>query len=159
VIDGILIMSATALVGDQMTNVVVQYDPAAPNTAGSPRLRRVDVDADGSFVGALASERGIMPRESRVLDDSPGPIDLTTINPVFARMAYGEEALATNVLERMVGNEIINTARDPAGCAASGALDALPSILRKHVDRTSGIGRSVAEFRDSLPFLHPCGAD
>ncbi len=158
VVDGILVMSATAMVGGKETSVVLQYDPAAAGTPSSPRLRRVEAVSDASFIRDLASERGLTGRPSRKLDDSPGRIDLA-INRTFAEMAYGEEALSNSILERLVGNEIINTARDPAGCAASGALDVLPSILQRHVNQTSGIGRSVAEFRESLPFLHPCRAD
>ena len=159
VVDGVLVMAATANVGGRATNVVLQYDPAASNSKTSPRLRRVDAVADASFIGALASERGISPRGSRPLENPPGPIDLTTINSVFAQMSYSQEALNGDVLQRLVANEVLLTARDPAGCAASGALDALPSILRRHVDQTSGVGRSVGEFRLNLPIGHPCGAD
>jgi hypothetical protein len=154
-VDGVVVMSATALVGGVQKSVLIQYDPTASNSAADPRLRRIDL-ADASLIDALASERGGLPSRARPLANPPGPIDTTSINPMFAQMAYSEAALRNDVLSRMVASEIISSAEDPSRCAASGALDALPAILRNHVDKVAGVGRTVAEFRGSLPIDHPC---
>lgn len=154
-VDGMVVMSATALVGGVEQSVILQYDPAASNESGDPRLRRIDL-GDAAVIDALASERGGKPALPTRLTNPPGPIDTTTINPTFAQMAYSQAALRNDVLSRMVASEIISTAEDPSRCSASGALDALPSILRNHVDKVAGVGRTVAEFRGSLPIDHPC---
>lgn len=154
-VDGVVVMSATALVGGVQRSVILQYDPTASNDSGDPRLRRIDI-GDAVVIDALASERGGKTALPTRLSNPAGPIDTTTINPMFAQMAYSEAALRNDVLSRMVASEIISTAEDPSRCSASGALDALPSILRNHVDKVAGVGRTVAEFRGSLPIDHPC---
>lgn len=157
-VDGIIVMSATAVVAGESRSVILQYDPAATNENGDPRLRSVELTDGATYIDALASERGNFPTRLSRLTNPPGPIDTVTINPTFARMAYSEAALRNDILSRMVASEVVNTARDPGRCAASGALDALPSILRNHVDKVAGVGRTVAEFRGSLPVDHPCRA-
>lgn len=154
-LNGVILMSAAVGGAASGQTVLVQYDPSASNTPGHPNIQRI-VAAPESFTNGLASETTAHPRPSVPLDSPPGRIDTLTINALFARLAYSPQAFNSGVVERSVRAEVLRTARDPAGCAASSEIGNLRSLLASHVNQTAGVGRAVAEFRDSLPMMHPC---
>lgn len=90
------------------------------------------------------------------LSNPDGPIDTTSINALFAQMAYSRDSLRSGVLQRMVASEIINTSLDPSGCATSSLVSMIPDTMLQHADQTKGIGRTVATLRSGISPDHPC---
>jgi hypothetical protein len=137
---------------------IIEFDPQAGSVAGALAIRAVRVTPE-AFTNGLASENGAAPAPSVALSDPAGQIDMTTINAAFARMAYSPRAWQSGFVDRALSAEILRTALDPAGCAASGALGSLHGLLGEHVNERAGVGRTVADFRGALPPMHPCGPD
>jgi hypothetical protein len=154
-VNGMIIMSAAVGSTGTGQTVLVEYNPAAANSPGHPAIERI-MPAPEAFTTGLASETTARPPPSVPLANPPGRIDTLTINALFAQLAYSPKAFNSGIVERSVRAEVIRTARDPAGCASSGEIANLRSLLASHVNQTAGVGRAVAEFRDSLPMMHPC---
>lgn len=145
-------ITLSAIVGSGVGQMaLLRYE----NIQGTPRLSEVRLAPDG-FTTGLASETTTPPPEPLKLREPTGPIDMVGINARFAMMAYSQQALNSGVVERALRTEILKGAGNPDACAASGALNALPAILARHVDQQAGVGQTVAEFRLGLTDLHPC---
>ncbi|MBL8762829.1 MAG: hypothetical protein JNM07_00990 [Phycisphaerae bacterium] len=150
-----LIISAIA-VDDQNVKrgVLIEYNPGATGGSGDPRVIRVEVTGR-VFVNGLASEGLQAPPGVPTLRGPSGPID-DRINPLFAAMAYSQQALSSGYVGRVSRAAILATARDAALCLNTGALANLGFFLAQHIDQVAGIGLSAAQFRFSLPADHPC---
>ncbi len=109
-------------------------------------------------VEALAGEsHGAVPA-SVVLAPAPSPSAIdSSLDPLFAALAYGPEAVQSGVLERLIVNQILATATDPSACASSSELTLnLATAIGAHVDQRSGAGAAIFDFRAGLPANHPC---
>jgi len=158
VVRGKLQLAVRAFDGQRQseTRLQVGLDPATNLSDRRPFLSTV---APGNTLGvsgiASAPPRG---RGSSpvTLSNPEGPIDTTSINSLFAQMAYSRDSLRSGVLQRMVASEIINTSLDPSGCATSSLVSMIPTAMLQHADQTKGIGRTVAALRGNLGPDHPC---
>jgi hypothetical protein len=126
------------------------------DTSGSVAYLTDVRTAPERFTVGLASETTAHPQPPVTLREPTGPIDMVGINARFAMMAYSQQAFNSGLVERALRAEILNHASKPQECDGSGALNALPAILMRHVDEHGGIGRAVSEFRVHLEPLHPC---
>ena len=156
-------------VGIITTNLVIQVNLRA-NVDGTIRdivaivngdSARVPGDVPLRLVGPSPQRVGdtagesVTPAGSVLLGVAPANID-STINQIFAQMAYSDLALASGVVERLARNAILTTARDAQGCLSSGDLGSLFNNLQQNVARRSGIGGSIFDFRNDLTTDHPC---
>ncbi len=139
----------------ERTNAFITINPDAAGTGRNPYVSSVNRGRNRGLTGIGSAPRG-RGRDAVVLDNPEGAIDTTTINALFATLAFSERSLRSGALQHMVGSEIINTAIDPAGCATSELIGMIPEAMLRHVNQTSGIGRTVAHLRDNLPDGHPC---
>jgi hypothetical protein len=155
-VDGKVVYDAIGVAGDgKPQRVTVVYNPAAAAQAGS-RVLSIDRRSAAEVVAALTGPGGSTVPAPVVLQVGNGPID-NRIQPTFANMAFGPDALRTDTLEKLVASEIVRTARDPGACLASTELRTqLAPTLVSNVNVAQGVGRTVAQFRASLPAGHPC---
>lgn len=137
------------------TNATIRINPGAAGTGRNPFVSQIGPGRNRGVTGITSGQRG-RPRDMVELSNPEGPIDTTTINALFATLAYSERSLRSGALQHMVGSEIINTSVDPSGCAASELISMIPDAMLEHVNQTHGIGRTVAQLRDNLPEGHPC---
>ncbi len=140
--------------------VTLQFIPDRTGGGGggpgnAPKLARLDAMHSISING-LSRDFTSEAMRSVELANPAGRIDLTTLNATFSSMAYSRRAFESGVVERAVRSEILKVARDPSACAASGALETIHGMLESHIDQTAGIGRTVADFRESIFDGHPC---
>jgi len=158
VVRGKLQLAVRAFDGQRQseTRLQVGLDPATNFSDRRPFLSTV-TPANTLGVSGIASApprgRGSSPT---TLSNPEGAIDTTSINSLFAQMAYSRESLRSGVLQRMVASEIINTSLDPSGCATSSLVGMIPTAMLQHADQTKGIGRTVASLRGNLGPDHPC---
>lgn len=157
IVNGRIVIAVEGSNGEkgERTNAFITLNPDADGSTRNPYVSGVNRGRNRGLTGIGAAPRG-RGRDAVVLDDPEGAIDTTTINSLFATLAYSERALRSGALQHMVGSEIINTAIDPAGCASSELIGMIPDAMLRHVNQTSGVGRSVAYLRDNLPDGHPC---
>lgn len=155
--NGQLILAVEGSNGEKgtRTNAIIRINPDAAGSGRNPYVSQVSPGRNRGVTGLSNSQRG-RPRDAVVLDNPEGPIDTTTINALFATLAFSERSLRSGALQHMVGSEIINTSVDPSGCAASELISMIPDAMLEHVNQTHGIGRTVAQLRDNLPEGHPC---
>lgn len=118
-------------------------------------VSRISGGRNRGVSGIAGAPRGRNQPPVELLNPST-PIDNQTINALFAGLAFSERSLRSGALQRMVGQEIIGTSIDPSGCAASQLIAMIPETMLRHINETSGVGRTVAELRDNLPNGHPC---
>jgi len=156
-------------VGIITTNLVIQVNLRA-NVDGTIRDIAAIVNGDSARVPGDVPLRLVGPSPQRVGDTAgesatpagsvllgPAPANIdSTINQIFAQMAYSDLALASGVVERLARNAILTTARDAQGCLNSGDLGGLFTHLQENVARRSGIGGSIFDFRNDLSTNHPC---
>lgn len=150
----VLGITVNALVDGLPTTLSITYNTQASNTPGDPRV--FVITSSPTPVRDLASELRVTPQAPRALASAPGfPID-TSLPALFAQLAYSQQALNSGVVERLARNQILETARDPIGCANSGALGGLGTPLQTYVDTRAGMGAAITAFRMGLPANHPC---
>lgn len=149
--DSVSVTLAAVVGAGTSQSAMLRYD----TTGSVPYLTDVRVAPD-RFTTGLGSETTVQPLPPVALRDPTGPIDMVALNERFAMMAYSQQALNSGLVERALRAEILNHASKPQECDGSGALNALPAILMRHVDERGGIGRAVSEFRVHLEPLHPC---
>lgn len=120
---------------------------------GSALLTRSELAGAGGGL-AIGTASGAL-RANRTLAPVPTGAEVARdfINPLMADMAYTTAARQSGVVERIVREQILANARDREGCAASGALNMLPGILALHDNTRSGIGLTVAEFRNQVALM------
>ncbi len=158
VVRGKLQLAVRAFDGQRQSEARLQVglDPATNFNENRPFLSTV---SPGNTLG-LSGIASAPPRGRRssptMLSNPEGAIDTTSINSLFAQMAYSRDSLRSGVLQRMVASEIINTSLDPSGCATSSLVGMIPDTMLQHADQTKGIGRTVAALRGNLGPDHPC---
>jgi hypothetical protein len=133
--------------------VTVQYNPSSVGA----NVERVDTNGQYAF-GSLgfAGGSGANAPASTTLTPATSRIEFTSINPVYAQMAYSTAARQSGVVGALLREQILATARDPAQCLASGALVSMGQIASRFDGQTAGFGQSIAAFRDGLDAGHPC---
>jgi len=99
---------------------------------------------------------GSLPPPVTLFDPGPMGIDTTTIDPLFANMAYNDRALESGVVTAIFTEHFIRTAQDPIGCASSNLLNMIPQALSSHVNERAGVGRASFDLRQPLDGSHPC---
>jgi hypothetical protein len=124
------------------------YNPGSALLARSELAGSAGGLAIGTASGALRANRTLapVPKGAEVARDF--------INPLMADMAYTTAARQSGVVERIVREQILSNAGDRQGCAASGALNMLPGILALHDNTRSGIGLTIAEFRNQVALMN-----
>ncbi len=135
-----------------------------PEVSGSGGLGRPILGLAGSNYGNAHASLTLAPQ-------SPG-FDDVTIDPVFAKLAYSNQAIGsfpvrdnTSVIEvatplsALYTMHIVDTALDPEAAARSSALDRIPQVLVDHVEQTGGIGSATFDLRDPLPPGHPLSGE
>ncbi|MGQ0628349.1 MAG: FecR domain-containing protein [Phycisphaerales bacterium] len=143
-----LILAVRTVNGDR---AFVLFDPTASGTAQDPTVLRISGSA--RIFGELAGESRVTPPPSVTLDEFQIIPDLR-VNPTFALMGYSSQSIFA--VQAMVENHILATSQDSAFCPSSGALNVLSSIVPGHVNQVAGIGQTLADFRNGIPFNHPC---
>lgn len=150
----ILIVTTNATVNGQPNTTLINIF-----TVGADGNTRLAVVRRSTFrIEGLAGEsRGTVPAPTTLsAAPSAGLID-GSLDSLFAAMAFSTDAVASGVVERLIANQIIQTARDPSGCAASAELHMnLSAAISNHIDQRSGTGATVYDFRSGLPLNHPC---
>jgi hypothetical protein len=125
------------------------FDPAAANTASDPGIVRVDTGVPGSTaLTELVNESLALPA-MRTLRAPGGPIDTSSINVLFSRLAYSQQSLDSGVVRRVFEHHFQQTAINPSGCTSGNPVfDQIPSKLAQFVDTQSGFGRVAHELRN-----------
>ncbi|MGD9689369.1 MAG: hypothetical protein AB7K52_07830 [Phycisphaerales bacterium] len=123
---------------------------------GQTRLSSVGRSA--FTINALASETGGSPPGQPDLAIAPSPSEIDdSAGELFAELAYSQAAVDSGVVERLIANQIVQTAMDPTGCAASMELATqLAAAISAHIDQRFGAGAAMFDFRLGLPPAHPC---
>ena len=154
-VDGKLQVAVDTLdTGGNTGSRLVTINPSATGAAGNPIVTNVDLLPAGiSGLGEISIGTAA---PSVTLANPAGGIDTTSINALFARMAYSQQALDSGLVTAAFVNHFLATSQDPAGCAQSNLLAMLPARLQAHVDQTSGIGRTAFDLRSGLTTNHPC---
>ncbi len=131
---------------------------AAPGLAPSaPRFVQASVIGEGIPIGLTAiAPPGMAPPPVSLSNPGPMGIDNTSIDPLFAGVAYNQVALDSGVIETIFTDTFIRTAQDPMGCATSSLISMIPAALQNRVNQESGIGRATFDLRDGLGSEHPC---
>jgi len=83
---------------------------------------------------------------------------MTTINSVFAQLAYSEQALESGALERIFTEHFIETSMDPEQCAVSTVIQNVPGALLNNANTVNGIGRTAFQLRAPLMPDDACSA-
>ncbi len=111
------------------------------------------------FEGLASESRGAV-GESTVLAPAPSPSQIDqNVDALFADLAYSQSAVDSGVMERLIANQIVQTADDPAACASSVELMAnLAAAIAAHIDQRAGAGAAIFDFRSGLSSGHPCEA-
>lgn len=134
--------------------VVLTFDPAA-----NPPLRRAVGNALAfPAINSASENTAVAPPSPRLLT-GPESFSLANIDPNFALMAYTTQARQSGYVERVVKRDILDRARDPVDCIASGALAQLPATLAQFDNHRFGVGLSVQQFRQAVAMQdpsHPC---
>jgi hypothetical protein len=133
---------------------LVTVNPSATGASGDPFVTNVDLLSPGVIGLSEVSIGTAAP--SVALANPAGGIDTTTINALFARMAYSQQALDSGLVTAAFVNHFLATSQDPSGCAQSNLLAMLPASLQSHVNQTSGVGRTAFDLRNGLSANHPC---
>ncbi|HBS29681.1 MAG TPA: hypothetical protein DEB06_09585, partial [Phycisphaerales bacterium] len=142
----------------QLASALVTFNPSATGSAGSPRVERVERTA-GQVVGLSEVTSG-SPAPASVLANPAGGVDTTSINTLFAQLAYSQQALDSGFVREVFSRHFFDTSIDPAGCAASTLAQRIPDVLQQFVNTQAGIGRAAFELRhvSGQPIApnHPC---
>jgi len=150
-ISGLLILTGSDVFGN---SIRVSYNPSATNSATDPRIvsqtitgigpsaQRTNLGTD--IAATLPGTRNLLPVRT---DLDPARDD---INQLFAQMAYTTTARQSGVINLLVREQIISTALNPSVARTSGALELLPAILAQHDNMRSGVGLTIAQFRNQI---------
>lgn len=150
----VLGLTVQANVDGTPTTLTVTYNTDASNQPGDPRV--FVINSTAAQIRDLASEsrRDLAPPPN--LAPRPGFAYDPSIPTLFADLAYSQQALGSGVVERLARNVILDTARNPAACANSNAINALSNNLQTYIDTRAGMGAAITAFRMGLPTNHPC---
>lgn len=142
----------------QAVDFELVFNPGATGATGDPRITKIG-PSKGNIVGLSEISNGV-PIAPPVLDASPGGIDTTTINAIFARMAYSPQALQSGAIQAAFTRHFVNTAINPAACFNDPLVAMIPQKLLQNANKTFGIGRTSFDLRNPggnpLPPAHPC---
>jgi len=150
----LLIVTTSATVGgvpnQAIVNIFTLDDQGRPSLAV---VRR----STFRFEGLASESRGAV-GASPTLAPAPSPSQIDqSVDALFADLAYGPDAVSSGVVERLIANQILQTARDPMACAGSAELLAnLSAAIAAHIDQRAGAGAAIFDFRSGLPANHPC---
>lgn len=130
------------------------FNPDAVNTAADPGVRRIDAGVPPSTALAELSNLTKALPARRTLAPPGGPIDTVSINELFSRIAYSQQALDSGVVRHIFEKHFQETAINPAGCTRGNPVfDRIPEKLSQFVDTRKGFGRVAYELRhpDGMP--------
>jgi len=136
--------------------VVFTINQSGDNSPGRPSVTRVNPLPARRF--GFAGQLPIQPLPPATIPNPafPGGIDMRGMSAQFANLAYTTQAFATGVPTSFVRAGVLAAARDAAACGASTELANIGPFVQGNTNLRAGIGRSVTQFRQSLPAMHPC---
>jgi len=136
--------------------IVFTINQGGDNSPGNPSVIRVDPLPARRF--GFAGQLPIQPPAPQSLANPnfPGGIDMRGMSALFADLAYTTQAFNTGVPSGFARSAVLAAARDSAGCISSTELANIGPFVGSNVNLRAGIGRSVTQFRQSLPLNHPC---
>ncbi len=142
--------------GQGQNSFYITVNPDASN-ATNPFVTRLTSGA-GEDIRALAGigEAGIFTAPQVPLANPAGGVDTTTINPMFAQMAYSQRALNSGLIEALFKSQFLSTAQNASSCQVSAEFANIPAALQSHVNQVNGIGRAAFDIRNPLSSGHPC---
>lgn len=154
-----LTVHARAFVNGSPTNYFFGFNPGAdPQNAGSPPVFLTGSDFD------------LRDSTSEVGSRSPGPFTLAaptsmidlTLPPLFRTLGYSQQVVDSGVAERLLRNQILQTAIDATAGAmllSAGQSSQVPltlaQVLALHVNQVAGFGQAAFDFRNALPMGSP----
>jgi len=142
----------------QLASALITFNPNGTNAPGSPKIERVE-RTNGQVVGLSEISQGT-PVASMALGNPEGGIDTTSINSLFAQLAYSQQALDSGFVQDVFSRHFFDTSIDPSGCAMSDLAKRIPNVLQTFVNTQAGIGRTAYELRHVMgqPIApdHPC---
>ena len=139
----------------------ITLDPNERDANGHPIVLSLDFDNDElqRAVFGLAGVSGTQIAPSVPLSNPAGGIDTTSIDALFATLAYSPQAVnGMTPLSAMYALHFLDTSLDPGAAFYTDTFDAIPGALADNANKTSGIGRATHDLRSELPPGHPASS-